>query len=449
MRLAMRFPGRAACLAALVMASSLQAASNKTPKKPAKSVPSHRTTVPEVTPARWTQPLPALPRRADPKRDDYLAFIKRIYNRVGPSFRERAGEANMKNQHIYARWEAFFLRVTKDPEYARWALKFIAGDCDYFTTGAGAERKVTFSTLIDVTRACSWLLDSEALAPGDRELCRRWMRLMEERLEHWEYGAMNRSFGSALEQAAFAQWWPDDPVNGKRKAYADEVWNDWWPYRDTFENSMSYNSLSIYTLMVWLEITDQEAIYYDPGFKAFLDRHADLATPLGVMPFQGDNPGWQSHPTYWIAIMEKMASAYRDGRCKWIAQRMFEYVQAHEADIRQWNRKDEVVMARLMEAYLWADDSVKPEPPTTGCVMTRRKMARFATLEELAESGMRRHSVLLHKPIPDKLVFRTGWDAGAAFAMIEANPILSHGHCDVGAVSCYMAEGSLLLTSTT
>ncbi len=76
----------------------------------------------------------------------------------------------------------------------------------------------------------------------------------------------------------------------------------------------------------------------DPGFKAFLDRHADLVTPLGVMPFQGDNPGWQSHPTYWIAIMEKMASVYRDGRPKWIAQRMFEYVLAHEAEIQQWNR---------------------------------------------------------------------------------------------------------------
>lgn len=46
---------------------------------------------------------------------------------------------------------------------------------------------------------------------------------------------MNRSAGSAVGREFLALLLPADPGTPERRRYADTVWNDWWPFRDTFE----------------------------------------------------------------------------------------------------------------------------------------------------------------------------------------------------------------------
>ena len=49
------------------------------------------------------------------------------------------------------------------------------------------------------------------------------------------------------------------------------------------------------------------------------------------------------------------------------------------------------------------------------------------------------------KPIPNKIIFRTGWQPRDTFAMIDLCLPVGHGHRDTGAVTTLVSQGSVLL----
>jgi hypothetical protein len=410
-----------------------------------KPEPEFRTRIPEITPARWSAKPQPLARPGKVTRDNYLEFIKRTYRRsLGPALRTAGGPEN-PYQYLFARGEAFFSLVEKDPARARAAMKFVRGDYAYRTQGKGAQKQTGFALFMQAVEVCRWLRANPAVNAEDREFLTRWLLLLEEKHGTFEYGAMNRSVGSAVGRDYLATLLPHDAKTAARRRYAEAVWNDWWPRRDTDENSSGYNGLWLHEIGLWLEITGKEQLFQDPGVKQLAERSLAQVTPLGVVPGFGDVVSWCTDPGQWISLMEKWASVYRDGRFKWAAHRLFEYTLAHEKEMWQWGNINDSTAEGLMDAWLAADDSIAEKEPELGSLVTYRKAVRWTNREE-RKTG--RWFELLDKVIPNKLILRTGWQPEDTYALVELCPPMGHGQGDAGSINYLLSKGSVLLADT-
>ena len=81
------------------------------------------------------------------------------------------------------------------------------------------------------------------------------------------------------------------------------------------------------------------------------------------MPGYGDVLGFHTDPGRWLYLMERWASAYRDGRFKHAAQRLFQWLLEHEADYAQWGNPLVAAADDLMDAYQVAEDSIPARAP--------------------------------------------------------------------------------------
>ncbi len=405
-----------------------------------------RTEVPAIDATRWTAAPAPLPVAGQTTRDDYLTFIKRTYQTRRTGRWPSAGNPKTRGQYVDALQASFFWAAEKDEECARMALKFARGDLAYLTEGAGSDKGVGFNVLLPALRMYHRLRDCPLLTDGDRAFFQTWFRTIEQKAERFEYGAMNRSQGWATGRKLLTVLYPEDPLNALRLKYAEEVWNDWWPRRDTFENADGYNALWLTYVVEWLDSAGQEALYQDPGVKALIERLLAQVTPLGPMPFYGDDPGWNNHAGRWIALFERFATVYRDGRFKWAAHRMFEYTVPHEDEMWQWGNINVSTMDDLMDAWLAADDSIAEVKPPVGSLVTWRKALNWLP-REVREKTLR-HAEVLDQDIPNKLIFRSGWEPSDSFAMVELCPPMGHGHSDAGSIGSYVSQGSVLLSDT-
>ncbi len=269
-------------------------------------------------------------------RESYMDWIARTYAKGRQAAWQNAGSATAKYQNNAARHEAFWYRVTRDETRAKMAMTFMRGVYAYLTEGPGKEDKVGFNIICLALDAYLWIKDSTSLTAEDHKLVHDWFNLMEDRNAGYEVGAMNRSTGWATGRIILTKLYPDDPRNADRMKYAELVWNDWWQNRDTDENAEGYNALCFTYLAFWIGAMEQEDKYQDPAVKALIYRFLSQVAPNGVVPFYGDECGWNNAPGTWIALFETCARVYRDGRFKWVAHRLYEYTAPQEEQMWQW-----------------------------------------------------------------------------------------------------------------
>lgn len=408
-------------------------------------LPWYRAQIPEITAERWTEPVAPIPPPRTITRDDYMEYILRDLTPQLEYYGERAGSPDLKGQYVHARREAFLYRATGDEQHARKAMEFIRGDLAYWSKGGGVERGTGFNVLMPALEAYQWIADSPSLTDEDRETCLQWFLTIEQKAELFEYGAMNRSAGWAVARDILARMYPDLPGNDERRAYADTVWEQWWPFRDSAENAEGYNALWLSYVIPWAEARGM-SLWEDEEFRALCYRFLDQVTPMGVMAPYGDVPGFNSHVNGWAEMLEIMATHLRDGRFRWAAHRLFEWTVAREEDMLQWGNINHNLADGLMVAWLEADDTLAPIMPDRGSVVTSRQQMVFVPKEERQQTM--RHDRLLEGEVPNKLIMRTGWEPDASFAMVELCRPMGHGHSDTGGINCYISRGSALLSDT-
>jgi len=406
---------------------------------------SYRTELPKITPKRWQQAPKAIPKPRRITGQDYLNFIRKTYLKAEQSKAKVAGSPDAAHQGEFAREQAFIYKLMTDPKYAKRAMKFIRGDYAYLTEGKGKDRPTDFVMMSKAVECYHWL--KGGLTPKDKALCKKWLLLLDKRYGAHEYGASNRPAGRAVGLAAINHWWPDSERHEFRAAYAEQVWNDWWKYRDNDENACGYNSHFLKYMALWVEVLGKhEEVYQDPAAKKMIYRYLAQVSPLGVMPHYGDGVGWAGSIGDWIGLFETWGTVYKDGQFRWAAHRLFEYAVEHEEQLWQWGNINYYVMNGLMTALFAADDSIEPVQPKVLCTLTTRKACRFTSREERTKTHY--GVAMVEKTIPDKLLLRTGWDLDSTFAMVELNPPMGHGHLDAGSVNCLVSKGSVLLTDT-
>ena len=248
-------------------------------------------------------------------------------------------------------------------------------------------------------------------------------------------GGCHRSMPEGYAKGRAAAWYPDIPEAAHWKRYSELVFNDFWKAKDVAQNDTGYMMGPIIILTCggdqW---TGDDRVYTDPGMKRLWDRLLVEVSPDGCINPYGPNGGWNSTAGYRIAMLERVAAKTGDGRYRFGAHKLLNYLryQSHDSAPRSF-RLDDGSSWLISLAYLFADDSVKPVQPDPGSLWNKRvETARVPLTDKklterlLGNADPRTNHghiccgwFLTGKEWPDKLVLRSGWNPGELFALVE------------------------------
>jgi len=150
-----------------------------------------------------------------------------------------------------------------------------------------------------------------------------------------------------------------------------------------------------------------------------------------------------------MANYELMAKLTRDGRFRWTAHRIAEYLYNHF-----WPRHDqyhgprEFIATGFCRAWLESDDTVPPVAPKLKGEVTLRTRCVQPTEEEKAArpgwSGLK----LTDEQVPDKLVLSSGTDPSRLWALVELIDLGGHcGHLPGHIAALMQHDTGLLINS--
>jgi hypothetical protein len=264
-------------------------------------------------------------------------------------------------------------------------------------------------------------------------------------VEYWtEWGAMNHSTNHVVNLlTSIMEYLPDHPDYPRWKQKLDinlsSSWGLW-----SIEDSQNYIPIWLRPMMEYAEMTGREKEFYDmPMTKYYFDYFVQMMTPDGEIPEFGDGGTGSAYGWPWyVSVLEKGASIYHDGKMKWAARRIF---QRNVNSARDYERFGFHFNYNMVEAYLWADDSIPEEIPSGGS------------------------RLILEDYIGKKIVFRNGWKPNATYLFLnylEDAPfgvdgkehIINtinveteknhHGQADENAIALLMKDGSILLSGS-
>ncbi|HEY3418309.1 MAG TPA: hypothetical protein VGM23_15645, partial [Armatimonadota bacterium] len=259
--------------------------------------------------------------------------------------------------------------------------------------------------------------------------------------DYWR-GPMHRAQGEGVMKWLAAQWYPDAPEAAKWRAYAKDVWNDWWPYRDNPPNDTGYYFGILFPIV--LGVTEMQRtpsgqtpqeFFNDPAMKKIWERLIYTVSPDGAVTPYGAHYGWNSSAGQRIWMLELIAHYTGDGRYRFVAHRMMNYLLYQEDRYRYQHMLDGPESTEAMGlAYLLTDDAIKPVQPDAGSlVLTHKETLRVddkrgaaAYLKNLDPAPDKAHIccslIVTEKELPFKLVFRSGWDPGDLFMLVDLFP---------------------------
>lgn len=351
--------------------------------------------------------------------DDYQNAIKE-WEQGDPA--ERSSEPPKAGRHL-VRMPALLYSVTKEEKYAEHARE--------------AFLDMTYGDAYYNLAALEQIKESGIISKKDLEIIEQGMLESAERaVNYWvEWGAMNHATQSLVNNLAAAMtYFPDHPDYEKWKQKLDinvsASWGRW-----SIEDAQIYIPAWIKPMMEYAELMGLEEEYYaNPMTKYYFDYLVQLVTPGGQIVEFGDGRFGRGYTWDWmIAVLEKGASIYRDGKMKWAAHRLFE---AH------YKESGHIPREHICEAVVWADESIPEQVPADGS------------------------RLVLEDYVGKKIVFRNGWDRNANYLFLNymddppfgvdgKEQLITtinveaeknhHGHADENAIGLLMKDGCILL----
>lgn len=248
-------------------------------------------------------------------------------------------------------------------------------------------------------------------------------------------GGCHRSMPEGTIKWLAAQWYPDIPEAAHWAAYGQLVFNDFWKVKDVPQNDTGYMMGPLVMLVYNGDlITGDNRIYRDPGMQRLWQRlMLEVSSDGAVNPY-GPNGGYNSTADYRLSMLERIAAQTGDGRFRFVAHKLMNYMRYQgRAHI-----EDDYLLDPLHAAlaYLFADDSIEPTAPDSASLHTVRNEAmrvahtdKALTEELLGNADPRENKghiccswVMNEQQWPDKFVFRSGWDPGDLFCLVELHP---------------------------
>ena len=264
----------------------------------------------------------------------------------------------------HARQVRKLLLSSHDWRFCRGARGDATGpDCK---TRCTPEPNLDFGWLPDPAAAYLLTRESGVFDSADHERIRKLLADSAQRLwARQEVGAQNRAFALALGFRLVADLFPGEPQADAWRRYADGVWDEFLARKDTLEDSAEYNRIgSLPVLLQYASLTGQDdAVWSDPDFRAYVDRFFDLVTPMGAAPSFGDSYGWSREPSAMIWLFEKAAARWQAPEYRWLAQRMLTYHFQRMRDAPPRGDSLYQSLSYLVLAWLDADRSLEPRQP--------------------------------------------------------------------------------------
>lgn len=249
-------------------------------------------------------------------------------------------------------------------------------------------------------------------------------------------GGCHRSMPEGYAKGRAAAWYPDIPEAEEWKRYSELVFGDFWRAKDAPQNDTGYMMGPLIILICggdqW---TGDNRVFEDPGMKRLWERLLVEISPDGLINPYGPNGGWNSTADYRIAMLERLAAKTGDGRFRFGAQKLFNYLRYQKRD----SNSPELNVAApwlIALAAIWTDDSIEPVEPDSGSIYNQRGEAiriphtdKSLTDRLLGNADFRENRghiccswYMTGQEWPDKMILRSGWNPGDFFGLIELHP---------------------------
>ncbi len=416
----------------------------------------------DVDPDRGAVLIPAISAVSpiDPKVD-YDALIEKHFERVATERGDLHSGVATVHRHLEARLYALRYRINGNDADAQRAMKSILDDLtSYDQGGAGFQAGMKFGPIefSSAARAVWHLKTGGAFSVANdvgstrRDEARRWLEMIYRRYDNKEQGPMNRGIplGMGLQVLLGLSTEPLAGERAKQAALLEALWSQWHDIGDMAENATVYSGSNYQALTWWCQAREKSAWPQNQALKKMAYRVLDYATPLGLQPNFGDVLGFTSGHSFYIYCYEAWGRAYQDPSFRYEARKQMDYLQAEWDSADSDKVFDAHPMLAILEAVLDADTTLTPTAGAPGSVALDRARVGFSLhpAELDPNLGAREpHIHLQSEQVPDKVIFRTGREPGASYAMVAANRQTGHDHWDAGGITSYFSHGSLMLTS--
>ena len=346
-----------------------------------------------------------------------------------------------------ALWLARQYSLTEDEAYARTVALCLDHAHRLIAEPPPDQRNTvpSWDTVRDLYWIDAWLKKSPAYTETHRQFVRDIaVRACPSFPASAEYGVHNRTAGAALAGQCLIALVPDAPDAAKWKTYADTVWGQFWTARDTEESTDHYTGLWFRYLLDWIQIRGVDKEFWsDPGVKRMMERFLYQAFPMGSLPHYSDTCGWNVSWGHWVFIFESCATAYKDGRYKWAAHRIYDYGIDRIEKLSSWGYTGEEAGWSLLKASIVADDSIPERPREKDVALLIRHKAIQRTEADRVKSGQ--FLDLLQEMVPDKLVFNSGSDRDGLSMMVDVVGDAGHSHARRPTILALADHQSVLL----
>ncbi|MHB9130507.1 MAG: hypothetical protein ACYDBB_05370 [Armatimonadota bacterium] len=346
-----------------------------------------------------------------------------------------------------ALWTARKYQMTGDEQYAQIAAKCLEYANRLITEPQTEKNTVPgWENVRDLYWVDAWLKKS----PAYTDLHRKYVHDIAVRAcPHFqvspEYGVHNRTAGAALTGQCLIALAPDAPDAEKWKTYADTIWKQFWDAKDTEESTDHYVALWFRYLFDWVQVRGvSKEFWADPDIKRMMERFLYQAFPMGSLPHYSDSCGWNVSWGHWVFIFESCATAYRDGRYKWAAHRIYNYGTNRIEKLNSWAYTGEEAGWSLVKAALLADDAIaeKPREKDVALLMRHKGVQRS---EDERKRTSRFFDFLPNEMAPDKLVFYSGSDRDGLSMMVDVVGDAGHSHARRPTILALADHQSVLL----
>lgn len=342
---------------------------------------------------------------------DYMACLDKAFERYGNS--GRFGWDNRWGQ------EAELYKATGDQKHldrvVEWARAWISDR----TSGKRETPDFHFASRPGFAEAATVAIEKGNLTPEERKI---FLSIVADVLATSQVeggGVMNRALGYALPIKPLLKLVPDHPMRKQLVRYHDAMMADFMATKEVLENSSNYLPITALYLVAWIDQNGLQELYQDPKLKAFFENLLQLMDPSGGIPQFADYGGKDLFSWKLVAVFERLAVVYKDGRFKWAAHQMARHLLPRfNVDYISGGDTEGIAAA-----YLYADDSILEVRPTSGSVVLNRNTG---------------HS--------DKLILRSGWERKDFFAAVDLISGCEHGDAmALALISTYNDGGQSLI----
>ena len=248
-------------------------------------------------------------------------------------------------------------------------------------------------------------------------------------------GGCHRSMPEGLSKWLAAKWYPDIPEANRWRNLGQDNFRDFWRNKDIAQNDTGYMMGPLIMLTcISDQILGDDRYYTDPNMKRIWDRLLVEITPDGAINPYGPNGGYNSTADFRIFTLEQVARKTGNGQYRYGAHKLFNYLSYQYKDSDSFDKSHYASLMAL--AWLFAQDSIAPVPPEPNSLWNNRNLAlrlphtnksiTDRLLGNASPHPQRGHIccswVISNQVWPNKLILRSGWEAGDLFALIELHP---------------------------